>query len=204
MHLYEPIISPWHRHHDYAGLLWRILLLIGFLLAAPFLAGCRHSDPAVAAAARTAITLSSTSLKDGKVPTECTCDGDDASPSLEWTTPPEGTKSLALTATDPDAPGGTFTHWLLFNLPGNALSLPKGLPQEGHLSDGSEQGQNDFGKLGYGGPCPPPGNAHRYVFTLYALDRTLNATAGSARSQLETAIRGHVLARGELTARYGR
>lgn len=204
MQLCEPVTSPWNRHHDHAGLLWRILLLIAFLLAAPFLASCHHSEQAIAAAAGATITLSSAGLADGKVPTEYTCDGEDASPPLEWTAPPSGTKSFALTATDPDAPAGTFTHWILFNLPASATSLPKGLPKKGQLSDGSEQGRNDFGKLGYGGPCPPPGNPHRYVFTLYALDRLLDATAGAVRSQVEKAMGGHVLAHGELTARYGR
>ena len=203
MHLCEPITPHWNEHH-YAGLLWRILLLLAFLLAAPFLAGCRHSEPVVAAAAGATITLSSTSLQDGKVPRECTCDGDNASPALKWTAPPHGTKSFALTVTDPDAPSGTFTHWVLFNLPANRNSLPLGVPGQAQLSDGSWQGRNDFGKLGYGGPCPPRGNPHRYVFTLYALDRTLDVNDGSSRSQLENAMNGHVLARGELTARYGR
>lgn len=203
MHLCEPITPHWNEHH-YAGLLWRILLLLAFLLAAPFLAGCRHSVPAIAAAAGATITLSSTSLRDGKVPRENTCDGNDASPALQWTAAPNSTKSFALTATDPDAPGGTFTHWLLFNLPGSSNSLPQGVPKQGQLSDGSRQGRNDFGKVGYGGPCPPRGSPHRYVFTVYALDGAIDLIDGSSRSQVERAMNGHVLARGELTASYGR
>jgi hypothetical protein len=201
MHLCEPITPHWHPHFD-AGLIWRILLLLAFLLAVPFLAGCRHLAPALAAGA--SIALSSTSLQDGKVPRQCTCDGDDASPPLQWTAPPTGTKSFALTMTDPDAPGGTFTHWVLFNLPAGTSSLAQGLPKQGQLSDGSRQGRNDFGKVGYGGPCPPRGNPHRYVLTLYALDRAVDLNDGSSRSQVEGAMNGHVLAHGELTARYGR
>ena len=205
MHLCEPITPHWHPHLD-AGLIWRILLLLAFLLAAPFLAGCRHTEPTIAAAAGlgATMTLSSTSLQDGKVPREFTCDGDNASPPLKWTAPPDGTKSLALTVTDPDAPSGTFTHWVLFNLPATSNSLAQGVPKQGQLADGSRQGRNDFGKVGYGGPCPPHGNPHRYVFTLYALDRALDLNDGSSRSRVESAMTGHVLARGELTARYGR
>jgi len=203
MHLYEPIYPHWHSHHHF-GLLWRILLLLGFLLAVPFLAGCRHSEPAMVAAAGATITLSSTSLKDGKVPREYTCDGTDASPPLTWTAPPGGTRSLALVVIDPDAPGGTFTHWVLFNLPAGSGGLPQAVPMQGQLSDGSVQGRNDFGRLGYSGPCPPPGNPHRYVFTLFALDRTLDATAGSDPSQVESKMNGHVLARAEMTVRYSR
>jgi Raf kinase inhibitor-like YbhB/YbcL family protein len=203
MHLCEPITPHWHEHH-YAGLLWRILLLLAFLLAAPFLAGCRHSEPAMAAVASATITLSSTSLQDGRVPREFTCDGSDASPPLKWTAVPNGTRSLALTVTDLDAPDGTFTHWVLFNMPAGSGGLPQGLPKDGLLPDGSRQGRNDFGKVGYGGPCPPSGNPHRYVFTLYALDSALDVNEGSSRSQVESAMNGHVLAQGEMTASYGR
>lgn len=202
MHLYEPISSHyWHPHHHF-GLLWRILLLLAFLLALPFLAGCRHSDQPVAAAA--AITLSSAALLDGKVPREYTCDGNDVSPPLRWNATPHGTRSFALFVTDPDAPGGDFTHWVLFNLPAGSRGVPPGVAPEAQLSDGSRQGRNDFGKVGYGGPCPPRGNPHRYVFTLYALDSTLDTTAGSSRSQVESAMNGHVLNHAELTARYAR
>lgn len=203
MHLCEPITPHWNEHH-HAGLLWRILLLLAFLLAVPFLAGCRHSEPAMAAAAGATLMLSSTSFPDGSVPGEFTCDGKDDSPPLNWTGPPHGTKSFALTVTDPDAPSGTFTHWVLFNLPASSDKLAQSVPKQGQLSDGSRQGRNDFGKTGYAGPCPPPGKPHRYVFRLYALDGALELNDGSSRSQLESAMTGHVLAEGELTARYGR
>ena len=203
MHLYDPILPFRHFHID-TGLLWRILLLLALLLAAPFLAGCRHNEPAIAAASGAVITLSSTSLQDGRVPKEFTCDGEDKSPPLAWQVPPSGTRAFALTVTDPDAPGGTFTHWVLYNLPADANGLPEGVPKQDQLANGARQGKTDFGKVGYGGPCPPPGKPHRYVFTLYALDSKLDVPAGALRSQVESAIQGHVLARGELTAHYGR
>lgn len=204
MHLYEPILPFRHIHiHVSASLLWKILLLLLILLAAPFLAGCRHHE-AVAIASGTVLTLSSTNLAGGRVPKEFTCDGEDKSPMLSWTAPPSGTKSLALIVADPDAPGGTFTHWVLFNLPASAAGLSAALAREPVLPDGSRQGKNDFSRIGYSGPCPPPGNRHRYFFTLYALDQPLDLMAGASQKQLEAAMKGHVLGRGELIARYGR
>jgi len=203
MHLYESIHPFRHVHID-TGLLWRILLLLALLLAAPFLAGCRHSESAIIAASGPVIALSSSTLQDGRVPKECTCDGEDQSPVLSWQAPPDKTEALALTVTDPDAPGGTFTHWVLYNLPANTNSLPAGVPRQGQLANGSRQGKTDFGKVGYYGPCPPPGKPHRYVFTIYALDAKLEVPAGAPHAQLESAIEGHILAHGELTARYGR
>ena len=105
--------------------------------------------------------------------------------------------------TDPDAPGGTFIHWVLYDIPAVTRELPVGVPKQGQLSDNSRQGKNDFGKIGYGGPCPP-GGTHHYVFSLYALDTTLGLPAGASRSQVESAMKGHVLARGELTGLYSR
>jgi len=109
---------------------------------------------------------------------------------------------LALIVTDPDAPGRTFVHWVLYDLPAGAQSLPEGLPTQYQLPDGSRQGRNDFGNLGYGGPCPPGHSPHHYVFTLYALDAKLNLPVGATRAQVEAAMQGHVLAHGELIALY--
>ncbi|HUN83629.1 MAG TPA: YbhB/YbcL family Raf kinase inhibitor-like protein [Terracidiphilus sp.] len=148
--------------------------------------------------------LSSTDLKDGKVPVAHTCDGSDVSPQLSWNAPPADTRSLALIVTDPDAPSGTFTHWVLFDLPPTERSLPQDVPQSDQLADGARQGGNDFGRTGYGGPCPPHNSDHRYIFALYALDTTLDLPAGASRKQVEAAMRGHILSRGELTARYRR
>lgn len=203
MHIYEPIL-PFKHIHISTSLLWRILLLLALLLAVPFLASCRHHDEAIAAASGAVLTLKSESLKDGMVPKEFTCDGENKSPALTWSAPPEGSKSLALTVTDPDAPSGTFTHWVLYNLPANTNGLPEGVPNQAQLAHGGRQGKSDFGKVGYGGPCPPAGKPHRYIFTLYALDAELDVPAGAPRDHVEEAMRGHVLAKGELTARYGR
>jgi len=203
MHIYEPIL-PFRHIHISAGLVWRILLLIALLLAVPFLASCRHHDQQIVAASGAALTLSSESLRDGAVPKEFTCDGEDKSPALTWTHPPESAKSLALTVTDPDAPDGTFTHWVLYNLPSNINGLPEGVPKQGQLAHGGRQGKSDFGQVGYGGPCPPAGKPHRYVFTLYALDNEIDVDAGAPRDHVEAAMRGHIVAQGELTARYGR
>ncbi len=115
-----------------------------------------------------------------------------------------GTASFALIVTDPDAPGRTFIHWVLYDLPAGARRLPEGLPSQDKLADGARQGSNDFAKIGYGGPCPPPKSTHRYFFTLYALDAKLNLPAGATRAQVEAAMQGHILARGELIGLYQR
>lgn len=138
------------------------------------------------------------------IPAQFTCDGSDISPALSWTAPPEGTQSFALIMDDPDAPRGTFVHWLLYDLPASERELPEDLPPQRTLPSGARQGRNDFGKVGYGGPCPPPGPPHRYYFRLYALDTRLDVKAGATRTQLDRAMRGHVLAQAELMARYRR
>ena len=138
------------------------------------------------------------------IPTEFTCDGSDVSPALEWHDPPQGTKSFALVMDDPDAPGGTWVHWLLYDLPASQRDLPQGVEPVGTLPGGARQGRNDFRRTGYGGPCPPPGPAHRYRFTLHALDTTLNLPPDATRAGLDRAMRGHVLATAELVGRYQR
>ena len=204
MHLYEPIL-PFKHIHLSTGLLWRILLLLALLLAVPFLASCRyHHEQEIAADSGTELTLTSSSLQAGLFPKESTCDGEDKSPALSWSAPPASAKSLALTVMDPDAPGGNFTHWVVFNLPANINGLPEGVPKQAQLAHGGRQGKTDFGKVGYGGPCPPAGKAHRYVFTLYALDKVIDVDAGAPRDHVEAAMQGHVLARAGLTASYGR
>ena len=138
------------------------------------------------------------------MPEKYTCNGSDISPPLSWTEPPAGTKSLALIMDDPDAPAGTWVHWVVYNLPASARALSEGTPPTETLADGAKQGTNDFRKTGYGGPCPPPGSAHRYFFKLYALDIELNLAPRAAKKQVETAMAGHTLARAELIGRYGR
>src|SRR5262245_19949204 len=149
--------------------------------------------------------LSSTAFEDGRpIPTKYTGDGPDVSPPLAWTDPPAGTRSFALVCDDPDAPRGTWTHWVAFNLPASARSLGEGTPRDATLPDGTVQGKNDFGKLGYGGPAPPPGKPHRYFFKLYALDASLGLGPGATREQLLGALKGHTLAEAQLMGTYGR
>jgi Raf kinase inhibitor-like YbhB/YbcL family protein len=138
------------------------------------------------------------------IPKQFTCDAADISPALTWNNPPAATQSFALIADDPDAPVGTWVHWVLFDLPTNARSLPQNVPKQEQLADGSRQGRNDFRKFGYGGPCPPPGKPHRYFFKLYALDKKLNLQPGATKKDVERAMQGHVLAQGEWMGRYGR
>lgn len=174
-----------------------------FLLI-PALAACHRRSYTVVAGGQETLQLSSSSFQDGRIPKQFTCDGADISPALTWTAPPPATKSLALIEVDPDAPMGGFTHWLLYNLPAEKRSLHEGLPKVEQLPDGSRQGSNDFGKIGYGGSCPPHNSEHRYVFLLYALDTTIDLPPGATRDLVENALKGHVMAHGQLIARYAR
>jgi hypothetical protein len=170
------------------------------LLAASALTGCRGS-----LARGQTMNLTSTSFPEGsRIPAKYACNGAGVSLQLAWSAPPAGTVSFALIVTDPDAPGGTFVHWVLYDLPATTQALPEGLPGLGQLSNGARQGRNDFGDLGYGGPCPPPGSAHHYVFTLYALDAKLNLPVGATRAQVEAAMKGHILASGQLVGLFQR
>jgi len=148
--------------------------------------------------------LKTTSFSEGgSIPKKYTCDGSDLSPALQWASAPAGTQSLALIVDDPDAPVGTWTHWILWNIPPGG-ALPEGVTKVEKLSDGTLQGRNDFKRIGYGGPCPPPGKPHRYFFKLYAVNTNLDLKAGANRNELERAIKGHVLAQTELMGKYGR
>jgi Raf kinase inhibitor-like YbhB/YbcL family protein len=133
----------------------------------------------------------------GNILSKFTCDGSDTSPPLQITGIPSNAKSLVLIADDPDAPGGLFTHWLIWNIPPQTDSIAEGSAPKG------VHGTNDFGKSGYSGPCPPPGT-HRYSFKIFALDRELDLRSGAKRSQVDTAMKGHVIAQGELVGRYAR
>jgi hypothetical protein len=146
---------------------------------------------------------SSAFTHNGMIPAEFTCDSSNLSPPLSWSQPPANTQSLALIVDDPDAPMGTFVHWVLFNLPRQTASLPEHITSPSALPDHSLEGRNDFGKLGYGGPCPPSGT-HRYFFKLYALDTLLNVRSGATKAQVEAAMQGHILASAELIGLYQR
>jgi Raf kinase inhibitor-like YbhB/YbcL family protein len=141
----------------------------------------------------------------GAIPSQYTCEGNDISPPLAWSDPPDGTRSFALILDDPDAPDPrapttTWVHWVLYNLPATVRELPEGMT-EAQLPAGTNQGRNDWGRTGYGGPCPPIGR-HRYVHKLYALDVVLPDLGAIAKPELEQAMAGHVLARAELTGTY--
>jgi Raf kinase inhibitor-like YbhB/YbcL family protein len=133
------------------------------------------------------------------IPTKYTCDGEDISPPLHWSDPPDGTRSFALISDDPDAPVGTWVHWVLFNLPAKTRDLP----EQADPPAGSQDGQNSWKRLGYGGPCPPSGT-HRYFFKLYALDTVLNLAAGANKEQLLQAMEGHILGQTEVMGVYSR
>jgi Raf kinase inhibitor-like YbhB/YbcL family protein len=140
----------------------------------------------------------------GNIPKKFTCDGPDVSPAFSWNDPPVVTKSLALIADDPDAPMGTWVHWVAFDIPAGTRELPEGVAKTADLPGGGRQGRTDFGRIGYGGPCPPPGKPHRYYFKLYALDTRLDLKAGSTKADVEKAMKSHILAQAELMGRYGR
>ena len=175
---------------------WRVAAGILVVVALP---GCRASNVKGGT-----MNLTSTSFQGNQIPAKFTCNGAGISPQLTWSAPPAGTASFALIVTDPDAPGRTFVHWVIYDLPAETRILPEGLPGLGQLTDGPRQGRNDFGEIGYGGPCPPGDSAHHYHFTLYALDAKLNLPVGATRAQVEAAIQGHILARGELIGLYQR
>ena len=140
----------------------------------------------------------------GSIPVEYTCDGRDVSPPLAWSASPDGTKAFALIVDDPDAPAGTWVHWVIYDIPATAKTLNASVPTSSALEDGSRQGINDFRKMGYAGPCPPRGAAHRYFFKLYALDAATNLPPSATKAQLLKATQGHVLGHAELVGTYRR
>ena len=137
------------------------------------------------------------------IPMKYTCDDQDVSPPLQWKDPPEGTQSFALINDDPDAPVGTWVHWVLYNLPGSTLSLPEAVQSDADLPGSGRHGQNSWGRPGYGGPCPP-GGTHRYFFKLYALDAELELAAGASKDELLRVMEGHILASTETMGMYSR
>ncbi len=148
--------------------------------------------------------ITSTSFEDGgMIPRKYACDGEDISPPLAWTEIPDSTKTLALICEDPDAPVGTWVHWVIFNIPASERALHEHIPSINRLPNGAIQGRNDFGNIGYGGPCPPMGT-HRYFFRIYALSTVLNLEPGISKSELLNAMEDVLLAEGQLMGRYNR
>ncbi|HXG41942.1 MAG TPA: YbhB/YbcL family Raf kinase inhibitor-like protein [Dehalococcoidia bacterium] len=184
------------------------LRLAGLSLAAALLAlGCRGEGPTLLPTplAPMSLVVQSAAFSPGDpIPARYTCDGGDVSPPLSWFGAPKGTVSYVLVMDDPDAPGGGFVHWLLYDLPADLQSLPEGIPVGGQWVRGALQGRNDAGRVGYSGPCPPRGPAHRYRFSLYALDTFLRLGPGASLERLARAMSGHVLAWGQLVGTYAR
>jgi Raf kinase inhibitor-like YbhB/YbcL family protein len=180
------------------------ILLMVLCLVVVLSVGCEYRERPLKEGEMALTVLSSAFQEGDKIPAKYTCEGQDVSPPLAWSEPPAGTRSLALIVDDPDAPGGVFTHWLLFNIPPDSRELPEAVPTQAELASGALQGKTDFGRIGYGGPCPPPGRPHRYQFTLYALDQPLDLEGGASKKQLLSAMEGHILAQGQLTGTYQR
>lgn len=184
----------------------RLSLLItgAFLL----LLACRGGgpDPAEVGSPKPAsrFELDSPAFSEGEtIPSRFTCAGDDVSPPLRWSDPPADTKSIALILDDPDAPGGLFTHWMIFNIPPDQSSLEASVSTEPRLSSGARQARNDFGETGYRGPCPPGGSTHTYRFFGYALDGILELDPGASKADLLDAIQPRLLDRATLTGEFG-
>ncbi len=172
--------------------------------ATPFLPQAGEAPSPEPMEVEMAFELTSSAFAHGEsIPMRYSCDGEDISPPLTWGDPPAGTQSFALIMDDPDAPMGTWVHWVVYNLPAATRGLPENVPTDAQLPDGSLQGTNSWGRIGYGGPCPPSGT-HRYFFKLYALDTTINLPAGAEKKALLQAMQGHVLAEAELMGTFQR
>jgi Raf kinase inhibitor-like YbhB/YbcL family protein len=163
------------------------------------------SSSAAEKAGKDRMQLTSTVFTEGAaIPARHTCDAKNVSPPLKWSGLPAGAKSLALIVDDPDAPSGTWVHWVLYDLPATGSELAEDVPKSQYVAGGARQGLNDFRHLGYGGPCPPPGKPHRYFFKLYALDAALDLKPGLTKKDLEKAMEGHILDRAQLMGTYQR
>jgi Raf kinase inhibitor-like YbhB/YbcL family protein len=187
---------------------WKLVMIkerywIGILLALSILigTGCTSStqENNMESDVPMSIQLSSLGFNEGDlIPRKYTCDGDDISPNLSWSGTPSGSQGLVMIMDDPDAPAGTWVHWVLYGLPSDLIEFPEGVQGLG------VDGVNSWSRLGYGGPCPPPGTTHRYFFKLYALDMGLNLEPGATKEEIEKAMAGHILAWGQLMGTYER
>lgn len=179
--------------------------LCGAILVALCGAACSRAEAPVGKGKAMTIKLTSTAFAEGQpIPAKHTGQGEDVSPALLWSEIPPGTKSVALICDDPDAPVGTWVHWVIWNIPPETAGIPEAVPQKAELKDGSKQGMNDFRQTGYGGPMPPAGKAHRYFFKVYALDTQPDLKPGATKSKLLDAMKGHILAEGQLMGTYQR
>ncbi|MFZ0033748.1 MAG: YbhB/YbcL family Raf kinase inhibitor-like protein [Sedimentisphaerales bacterium] len=181
-----------------------VVLLIVPILLLCYCKGSEQSDSKAAGGEKMEIKVTSSAFAEGGlIPAKYTCDGSDISPPLQWEDVPKETKSIALISDDPDAPMGTWVHWVIFGLPAETRELKENIPPDKTLPNGAKQGLTDFGRIGYGGPCPPSGT-HRYFFKIYALDTKLDLAAGATKSQLLKAMEGHILGQGQLIGKYKR
>ncbi len=193
-------------------MLWKICLWCSALLLC---VGCQRGqqgggnangvggDAGAGGAEKMSIKLTSSAFEEGgAIPVQYACTGQNQSPPLAWTGVPAEVKSLALILDDPDVPINPFVHWVAYDLPATTTQLPAGVPTQGDLPGGGRQGRNGLLKIGYTGPCPPPGPAHRYNFKLYALNTTLNLPAGASKQELLKAMYGHIIDQGQLMGRY--
>lgn len=214
-------MHPFHRSYN-TQTLWnlcratrwqrRLFLILGgtvaFLIFLLPIASCGKSVSRTRQAedsSHSAFRLESSAFREGEtIPRQFTCEGEDISPALRWTAPPAGTRSFVLIAEDPDAPGGVWTHWIVFNLPAHVHQIPENVAKQAQVPGGGLQGLNSFGHIGYGGPCPPPGRPHHYFFRLYALDTVLSLKAGTSRQEVLDAVKGHILAKTHLMGLFGR
>src|SRR5882724_7980046 len=194
----------------------RPIKVLTFLLIVLPLAGCANRSQLVTQPPpantstnnKAEIKLTSSAFSEGQpIPRAYTCDGVNISPPLEWSGVPKTARTIAIVCDDPDAPdapGGAWVHWVLYNLPADNIGMVENLPATESLKAGGFQGKNDFDKIGYGGPCPPSGTAHRYFFKIYALDSELPLRAGATRAELMKAMEGHIVVQGQLMGTYRR
>ena len=165
---------------------------------------CEEQTKTVTGRKKMEIKVESTAFIEGDmIPSKYTCDGLNVSPTLSWSDPPESSKSIVLISDDPDAPMGTWVHWIVYNIPSQVKEFSENVPPTKILENGAIQGTTDFGRIGYGGPCPPSGT-HRYFFKVYALNTMLNLDPGATKKQVVNAMENHVLAEGQLMGRYKR
>lgn len=196
---------------------WTVIAVCTVALVAISAAGCGgdseddtangpdKATPAIAPAPTDGLTLTSEAFADNTtIPTQYTCSGDNTSPALRWSGAPANTGALVLLVDDPDAPSGTFDHWVVYDLPASTTELPADVPSVETLASGGKQGKNGVGQIGYMGPCPPAGPEHHYQFRLFALDAPLNLEPGKSKAEVEEAMQTHILAQTMLTGLFGR
>jgi Raf kinase inhibitor-like YbhB/YbcL family protein len=182
----------------------KLAIVLFGLFVILILFSCEEKTKTVTGSKEMDITIESTAFHEGDmIPSKYTCDGLNVSPPLTWSNLPENTQSIVLISDDPDAPIGTWVHWVVYDIPPQVREFPENMPSARTLENGAIQGTTDFGRIGYGGPCPPSG-IHRYFFKIYALDTLLNLDAGATKQQVVDAMEGHVIADGQLMGRYKR